>query len=311
MNSVNRLKMEKDSQINLRVQRRINTDLAELGKNITELNENGIYWHVDEDNIREIYIVITGQEGTPYAYAPFFFKFKYPDMYPLVPPEGKFCTSDGRTRFNPNLYVEGKICLSILGTWSGPSWTPVMTIKTVIMSISGLVMCSEPLRNEPGLETSRKQDIYEYNAVVEFRSLKVGLIDQLTNCPEIFHPMYEKMVDRFRKDFMKIMGRIVENESKYKVETIRPRYGAECKIDYPNLKTEMIELGKKFGLSYMTEIPKPIEVELTFEGKPITTKIPASNFELGLEIEYEGAKYKVMNYKNGKKYWKKIEIISI
>ena len=80
MNSVNRLKMEKDSQINLRVQRRINTDLAELGKNITELNENGIYWHVDEDNIREIYIVITGQEGTPYAYAPFFFKFKYPDM---------------------------------------------------------------------------------------------------------------------------------------------------------------------------------------------------------------------------------------
>jgi len=28
-------------------------------------------------------------------------------------------TGDSQVRFNPNIYVDGYICLSILGTWSG------------------------------------------------------------------------------------------------------------------------------------------------------------------------------------------------
>ena len=28
--------------------------------------------------------------------------------------------SGGKVRFNPNLYNDGKVCLSILGTWAGP-----------------------------------------------------------------------------------------------------------------------------------------------------------------------------------------------
>lgn len=33
-------------------------------------------------------------------------------------------TGNGSVRFNPNLYNCGKVCLSLLGTWSGPSWDP-------------------------------------------------------------------------------------------------------------------------------------------------------------------------------------------
>ena len=29
-----------------------------------------------------------------------------------------------QVRFNPNLYNCGKVCLSLLGTWSGPGWVP-------------------------------------------------------------------------------------------------------------------------------------------------------------------------------------------
>lgn len=307
---------KKSSAINLRVQKRINSDIQELGSNLKELNENGIYWHIDEDNLREIFIVITGQEGTPYANAPFFFKFTYPENYPLIPPEGKFCTSDGETRFNPNLYVEGKICLSILGTWSGPSWTPVMTMKTIIMSIIALVMSSEPLKNEPGWENASKQDIDEYNDVVEFRSLKVGIIDQLTNCQLCFRPMYEQMVERFKMDFMKIMERIERNLEKFKNPVvIKPRYGRQSKIDYSSLKTEMIELGKRLGAS-LPEPVKVIEPEPKLEPEQITTisvqqqiiptKMPASGYELGLEVEYKGVNYKVQEFKSGKKYWKKL-----
>lgn len=31
-------------------------------------------------------------------------------------------TSGGNVRFNPNLYQQGTVCLSLLGTWGGPSW---------------------------------------------------------------------------------------------------------------------------------------------------------------------------------------------
>jgi hypothetical protein len=40
-------------------------------------------------------------------------------------PQVQFLTTGGGTvRFNPNLYNCGKVCLSLLGTWAGPSWQP-------------------------------------------------------------------------------------------------------------------------------------------------------------------------------------------
>mmetsp|Transcript_10330 Transcript_10330/g.30927 ORF Transcript_10330/g.30927 Transcript_10330/m.30927 type:complete len:103 (-) Transcript_10330:836-1144(-) len=49
-----------------------------------------------------------------------------PDDYPQSPPRVRnMTTGAGRVRFNPNLYANGKVCLSILGTWKGPGWMPV------------------------------------------------------------------------------------------------------------------------------------------------------------------------------------------
>jgi hypothetical protein len=45
--------------------------------------------------------------------------------YPQKPPKVQFLTTGGGTvRFNPNLYESGRVCLSLLGTWDGPSWDP-------------------------------------------------------------------------------------------------------------------------------------------------------------------------------------------
>ena len=62
--------------------------------------------------------MIVGPEGTPYQHGFYFFDVQFSDTYPMKPPYVSFKTGDGRVRFNPNLYVEGKVCLSILGTWS-------------------------------------------------------------------------------------------------------------------------------------------------------------------------------------------------
>lgn len=115
------------------------------------MRATGIYYWFDDSNIREGKALIIGPAGTPYEACPLLFEFKLPANYPFDPPAVRFCTSDGVTRFHPNLYVEGKVCLSILGTWSGPKWSAIMNISTVLTSIQSL-LDSNPITNEPGWE---------------------------------------------------------------------------------------------------------------------------------------------------------------
>jgi ubiquitin-protein ligase len=68
-----------------------------------------------------IRVCIVGREGTPYANGLFFFDIELHD-YPHSPPKVTLLTGQGKCRLNPNLYQDGKVCLSLLGTWSGPGW---------------------------------------------------------------------------------------------------------------------------------------------------------------------------------------------
>lgn len=44
-----------------------------------------------------------------------------------------------------------KVCLSLLGTWSGPGWiSGQSTLLQVLISIQSLILCEEPYLNEPG-----------------------------------------------------------------------------------------------------------------------------------------------------------------
>ncbi len=65
-------------------------------------------------------VMITGPDESPYANGCFFFDVCLPSEYPKVTPLVQFLTTGGgKIRFNPNLYNCGKVCLSLLGTWSG------------------------------------------------------------------------------------------------------------------------------------------------------------------------------------------------
>ena len=47
------------------------------------------------------------------------------------------------------------MCLSLLGTWSGEPWDPQHSnLSQLLISILAFIFTTEPLRNEPGLETS-------------------------------------------------------------------------------------------------------------------------------------------------------------
>jgi ubiquitin-protein ligase len=81
----------------------------------------------------------------------------FSNQYPNVSPKCVIATTGNQqVRFNPNLYNQGKVCLSLLGTWNGVStenWDPkISTLLQVILSIQSIIMSEYVYFNEPGCE---------------------------------------------------------------------------------------------------------------------------------------------------------------
>jgi ubiquitin-conjugating enzyme E2 O len=118
----------------------------------------GIFARTYESRLDLLRIIIVGPLGTPYEYAPFVIDMRLPATYPQDPPEAYFHSwTNGQGPVNPNLYENGKICLSLLGTWhageKGEAWSSSRsTILQVLVSILGLVLVREPYYNEAGFE---------------------------------------------------------------------------------------------------------------------------------------------------------------
>ena len=93
----------------------------------------------------EVFSLLLGADGTPYAGGCFVFDILLPAAFPAAPPRVKFLTTGGgRWRANPNLYADGTVCLSLIGTWDGPGWEPARsTLLQLLVSLQGLVLNRE------------------------------------------------------------------------------------------------------------------------------------------------------------------------
>ncbi|KAJ1481947.1 ubiquitin-conjugating enzyme/RWD-like protein [Baffinella frigidus] len=173
---------------------RIATEMASLAKDLPVEYGSSIFVRVDEDRPDVIKALITGPEDTPYETGLFEFDMLLPEDYPHAPPLVHFATTGGgRVRFNPNLYQDGKVCLSLLGTWPGPSWQPdgTSTLLQVLVSIQGLIMVPQPYFNEPGFESiqgTRHGDMgaKQYNARTRASTLKIALLEHSVKPSEVF-----------------------------------------------------------------------------------------------------------------------------
>eukprot|EP01018_Ginkgo_biloba_P023413 Gb_01294 [translate_table: standard] len=121
-----------------------------LEKNLPET----IYVRVYEDRMDLLRAAIIGAAGTPYQDGLFFFDIHLPTEYPHAPPSAYY--HSGGLRLNPNLYENGKICLSLLNTWTGRGnevWDPLnSSILQVLVSLQGLVLNARPYFNEAGYD---------------------------------------------------------------------------------------------------------------------------------------------------------------
>lgn len=147
-----------------------------------------------EEDVRHVRALIIGPPETPYEFGFFEFALKFPKDYPILSPNVKCITTNGgQTRFNPNIYADGKVCLSILGTWRGEpgeEWSSAQGLESVLLSIQSL-MSANPYENEPGFERAKKDDepSQRYVAKIQHETIHIAVIQNLERLLGITPPM--------------------------------------------------------------------------------------------------------------------------
>ena len=148
-----------------------------------------------------------------------------------------------KIRFNPNLYINGKVCLSLINTWNGPKWTSCNTLSSVLLSIQGLVFNEFPLVNEPGFETI-KEIHHIYNNVIEYGNIYVHiyqLVKQISNnnCNTHIQLFKDIITKNFIKTYNSVYDKlkILHKKNKYVDEFICSTYG----INVKNNTTEILD----------------------------------------------------------------------
>lgn len=104
--------------------------------------------HPEEANIQHWTFTIKGPEGTYYENKTYTGTLHFPDNYPFEPPTMKFT----KIPFHPNVYADGKVCISILHRGNDETgyesqsirWSPVQNIGSILMSVLSLLSDPNP-----------------------------------------------------------------------------------------------------------------------------------------------------------------------
>ncbi|CAO1626480.1 unnamed protein product [Parajaminaea phylloscopi] len=161
----------------------ISKELAGLKGTLPAEWDSAFFVRVDESRLDVLKALIAGPPDSPYKDGLFAFDIFLPTAYNTEPPKVQITTSNGgKVRFGPNLYACGKVCLSLLGTWSGPGWSPGnSTLLQVLLSISSMVMGEkEPAINEPGWASyGGRPESLAYTKNVRRQTVRHAMLNQL------------------------------------------------------------------------------------------------------------------------------------
>lgn len=191
---------------------RLMRDVKQIIK--SPLTDNGIYYIHDDVDILKGYAMIIGPSDTPYFGGYYLFEFNYPTNYPHSPPTVKYRTNGNNIRFNPNLYVCGKVCVSLLNTWKGDQWTSCQTISSVLLTLSTL-LCNNPLLNEPGV-TITHNDLDNYNKIIEYSNLNIAVCDILLKKEGVYLDFFDNFYPFIKQKFIENYDKLIEFASKQK-----------------------------------------------------------------------------------------------
>ena len=218
--------------------RRLQKDIIDLIKN--PLTDNGIYYAHDDTNMLKGYAIIYGPDDSIYRYGAYIFEFLFPVDYPYSPPKLTYLTNDGVTRFHPNLYRSGKVCISILNTWRGEQWTSCQSIRSVLLMLVTLLH-NKPLLNEPGIKESNKSFI-PYNKIITFKNLEIAVLkniddEYIKRYNDIIQGLliyYKKYIYDNKENITNYLNDLLKNNSKKELCKTRI-YSMSIKTDYKKI----------------------------------------------------------------------------
>uniref|UniRef100_A0A3B4DDT1 (E3-independent) E2 ubiquitin-conjugating enzyme n=1 Tax=Pygocentrus nattereri TaxID=42514 RepID=A0A3B4DDT1_PYGNA len=169
---------------------------------------DGIMVKTFEDRMDLFSALIKGPTRTPYEDGLFLFDIQLPNIYPAVPPLFRYL-SQCSGRLNPNLYDNGKVCVSLLGTWIGKGterWTSKSSLLQVLISIQGLILVNEPYYNEAGFDSDRGlQEGYENSRCYN----EMALIKMVQSMTQLLLQPVEVFQQEIREHFVTSGWRLV------------------------------------------------------------------------------------------------------
>ena len=230
--------------------KRVISDISEVVKN--PLHSHGIYYEHDEENILKGYVLVIPQNsGSPYRYGNYLFSVDFPTNYPYSPPKMNYLTNNGNTRFHPNLYRNGKVCLSLLNTWKGEQWTSCNTLSSILLNIATL-FTDKPFLHEPGIN-EQHESFADYTKVIKHQNIKTSIygvltnssyLDQLNGTKDKFRKTVDENYRKNAEEILKTVEEEVENGNGV-IEISIPFYKMYDEINYKNLYLKLKEFNNK------------------------------------------------------------------
>merc|ERR1712173_575405 len=200
-----------------------------LAKGVYLSYSNGsMFVRFDESNPRFLQAMLIGLKGTPYFNGCFLFDIYLPDEYPVKPCKVKHVSNgaqlchanNGPGGFSPNLHQSsGKVCLSLLGTWSGPGWEAgksnvYQVISTLLLMVFG---AEHPYYMEPSYggwegtvqgRTEHERRVVDYDEEVIYHNCKYAMLETM-KAP---YPGFEEVIKAHFKTKMKPVVEEIKKE---------------------------------------------------------------------------------------------------
>ena len=207
-------------------------------KSFIELSYDDKFIYFDKSNFMKIYLMIIGPKGSPYEDGFLFFELIFNDKYPFDPPKVTFLNMNQNVRIHPNLYSNGKVCLSILGTWQGPKWLPTMSLNTIALTIQS-ILGDNPLNNEPAYYKKTLSSSYckDYLIFCLYNKYVILLNDVIEDKYEVCKYFKKEINEIYKKNKNNLNNNLLSYKNIYGKYILKKKayYNMKNEVNFNNL----------------------------------------------------------------------------